>query len=261
MVVGSQRRAPVARVGVLARVGGFALAGLVGVAGLAGCRGDEGEAWDESVAAYVGEVAITEAEIDAVVVDLRDDLGAEIEAELDRLADELDPQELAEREQRRYGELRDQLEVTRTRMIEMRILTEAATAYAEAEGLAVPDPSIEFQAGELGLGTDSAYVRLVAEFYAALSVLQVESEPVAPTEADQREVYDNLVAEGLTTASFEEAQAVLTQEVIGEQVGLRNLMAEAVERADVRVSPRYDLVYRVPVPLGSGESWLALPLR
>jgi hypothetical protein len=49
--------------------------------------------------------------------------------------------------------------------------------------------------------------------------------------------------------------------VLGEAVGMRDLLADVVERADVRVNPEYDLVYRVPVRLGElGETWLGLPL-
>ena len=31
--------------------------------------------------------------------------------------------------------------------------------------------------------------------------------------------------------------------------------------AKVRVNPRFDFVYKVPVPVGSGQSWLEIPLR
>jgi DNA primase large subunit len=237
----------------------LALAG--GLAGLAGCTdGGDGDQWDDAVAAYVGTVAITEAEVDAVAADLRSELGEEIENELARLAGDMDEAQLTEHERQRYGELDEQIAVTRTRIIEMRILTEAGRAYVREEGLALPEPAIEFQAGELELDVDSAYVRVVAEFFAVMAVVQEQIEPTAPTEADQREIHDHLVADGLTTVPFEEAREVLNQEVLGEPVGIRNLLRNIVERADVRVKPDYDLVYRVPVTLGSSETWLGLPL-
>jgi hypothetical protein len=238
-----------------------ALAALA-LAGITGCT-DDGDSWDESVAAYVGETAITEAEVDAVVGEVRAEITAELERELENLADELDEEALAARREERFGQLDEQVAVTRTRVLEMRILTEATDRYIAAEGLdppEVPQAAIEQQAEDLGLPPENAYVHVVADFLATLAVLQATSEPVAPTEADQREVYDNLVAAGLTTAPFEQAQPILDQDLLGQPVAMRNLLAEVVERAGVRVSPEYDLVYRVPVPIGSGESWLALPL-
>jgi hypothetical protein len=52
----------------------------------------------------------------------------------------------------------------------------------------------------------------------------------------------------------------LGEQVLGEPVAMRNLLAEAVDRTTVHLNPRYLLVYRVPVPLGNTQSWLDLPL-
>jgi hypothetical protein len=241
-----------------------ALAGLLlaaVLAGLGACTDDDGDGWDTAVAAYVGQTAITEAEVDTVASDVRGELSEEIQNELAGLAGQLDEAQLAERERQRYAELDDQMAVTRTRIIEMRILTEAARGYIQREGLAQPAPALEHQASQLGLDVDSAYVRVVAEFYAALGVVQEQSQPAAPTEQDQLEVYEHLVADGLTTVPFEEAREVLNQEVLGEPVGIRNLLRNIVDQADVRVNPEYDLVYQVPVSLGSNQSWLGLPLE
>jgi hypothetical protein len=236
---------------------------LAAAAASAGCT-DDGDDWeDDAVAAYVGDTAITEAELDAVADDLRAEIGAEIERELTDLAGELDEAELAERREQRYGELDQQIAVNRTRTLEMRILTEAADRYIAAEGLEppeVPQTAVDQQADDLGLSPDSAYVQVVTRFFGTLGVLQATTEPVPPSVADQREVHEHLVADGLTTVPFEEAQPALNQELIGRPVAMRNLLAEVLERAEVRVSPAYELVYRVPVPVGSGQSWLALPL-
>jgi hypothetical protein len=254
MTVRRWRRAAAALLGVLA---------LGALAGFGGCGGG-GDDWDDdAIIAYVGDVEITEAEVDAVAEDLRAEIGAEIESELDRRAaeGELTDEELAEYEDKRYSQLRDQVAVTRTRVIEMRILTTAATSYAQDEGIAVPDPPIEMQADELGLSPESAYVQVVAGFFAVMSQLQAVAAPEPPTEQDQREVHTHMVEDGMTTTTFEEAQEVLNEEVLGEAVGMRNLLADILERADVRVNPEYDLVYRVPVRLGElGETWLGLPL-
>lgn len=242
---------------------GAALLLAAALAGAAGCTDGDGDSWDDTVAAYVGEVAITEADVDRVAGTVREEISAEIEAELLRRAEEMDEEELAAYREERFGQLDQQMAQTRTRVIEMRVLTEAADRYIAAEGLdppQLPQAAIEQQAAELGLAADSPYVRLVTEFLATLAVLQAASEPAPPTGADQRQVYDHLVEEGLTTTPFEEARAVLTEELMGEPVGMRNLLAEVVQQAEVRVSPAYNLVYEIPVTVGSGESWLDLPL-
>lgn len=237
---------------------------LAAPAALAGCS--DGDSWDDDIAAYVGETEITEAQVDQVVGDLGGELRAELEQELDqRTADgELDQQSRAAEERQRLGELEERVATAHNRVLEMRILTEAGIQYAAEVGLEVPaqpsDRAIDRQAEELELDPGNSYIRVVAHFLGVLTALQNTVEPVAPTEADQRELYDNLVAEGLTSSTFREAQAVLTEEVMGEPVAMRNLLVAAVGRAEVRVNPEYDLAYRVPVPLGEQESWLSVPL-
>src|SRR5690606_36078127 len=98
-------------------------------------------------------------------------------------------------------------------------------------------------------------------FFAVMAILQAEAEAVEPTESDQREVHEHLVEAGLTTTTVEEAQPVLTAQLVGLQVAIRNFLREALDQAQVWGHPRYDLVYRVPVPVGGGESWLGVPLR
>jgi hypothetical protein len=239
-----------------------AMAGVLALGSLLACTDDDDGWADDSVAAYVGDLPITEAELDAVAGDLRDEIGPQIENELEILAEDgtLTEQELADHEERRFGEMEQQVGINRTRSLEMRILTEAVIRHAEAEGLTIPEPAIEQQAFELELAEDNRYVGVVAGFFAAMAALQANTESAPPTEEDQREVYDHLVEAGLTTASFEEAQPVLTEELMGRQANLRSQLLEVVAQADVRVNPRYDLVYRVPVPVGSGESWLNVPL-
>jgi parvulin-like peptidyl-prolyl isomerase len=231
----------------------IAVLGLAGLAGLAACRADP------AVAAYVGDVRITEAEVDQVVDDLRAEVGGSIEQELADLAEELDQAALAEQEAQRFGELERQLAAVRTQVVEMRVITVAATGYAQREQLAVPDPDRAQVGTDLGLPADSSYVAVVAEFVAVRDALRDSVEPVPPTEADQREVYENLVAEGLT-ASFAQVRPELDEQLLGRPVALRNLLTELVTQADIQLNPRYDLVYRVPVQIGNAQTWLGVPL-
>jgi hypothetical protein len=242
-----------------------ALLGLLAVAGLAACRADP------AVAAYVDDVRITEAEVDeaaaeraqALVVE-SDTALAELEVQLDERVGSDDgftaedaAEQLAQAREQAAEQLDQRTTNTRDDVVTMRILTELATSYAEAQGLDLPAPDYPLIADEFQMSADSSYVRIAAEFFAARSALASALEPAAPTETDQREMYDNLIAQGVT-GTFEEAQQVLTVEQVGEPVALRNLIVAEVEAADLHVNPRYAPIYQVLVPLGNLQSWLTV---
>jgi len=227
--------------------------GLLALAVLAGCRADP------AVAAYVDGARITEAEVDQVIDELRAEVGGSIEDELAELAGELDEAALAERETQQFDQLEQQLGAVREQVVELRVLTEAGTRYAEQEGIAVPAADLAQVGTDFGLSPDSSYVAVVAEFVAVRDALRDSVEPEPPTEADQREVYEHLVADGLTVP-FEQVRPELNEQLLGDPVAFRNLLTEAVERADIQLNPRYQLVHRVPVQIGSTQTWLGVPL-
>jgi hypothetical protein len=223
---------------------------LAGLAGSAHPVGASPCLTDPAVAASVSEVPITEAELDGTVAEVRDGLQALV-------AENLPDADAAERAQ----ELAVRIDAERHAVLQRRIMTEATAAYASAHGLALPAPDLAFTAGQYELSTESEYVRVVAEYQAAMTALEGSVvAPAVPTEADQREVYDNVVAQELTQTSFEEAQPMLGQELLGGPVALRNLIATVVDEADVCVSERYELAHRVPVPIGGEQSWLSVPI-
>jgi hypothetical protein len=244
-----------------------ALLGVLAVAGLAACRADP------TVAAYVDDVRITEAEVDQAAAERGQALAVESDAALAELELQLGErvgsddgftaedaaEQLAQAREQEGERLGEQAGSTRDNVVTMRILTEVAASYAEAAGLEVPAPDYPLIANEFQMSPDSAYVRIAAEFFAARSALASSLEPAAPTEADQREMYDNLIAQGVT-GTFEEAQQVLTVEQVGGAVALRNLIVAEVEAADLQVNPRYAPIYQVLVPLGNLQSWLTVPL-
>ncbi|MPZ25986.1 MAG: hypothetical protein GEV12_05935 [Micromonosporaceae bacterium] len=201
----------------------IAVLGLLALAGLAACRADP------AVAAYVDDQRITEAEVDQVT---------------DQLRELVEPSQLSA--------LRDQV-------VEMRVLTEVAGGYAEQAGLTVPAPDPAQLGAGVGLPPDHPYVQVRAGFEAVMGALRGSVAPVPPTEADQREVYDQLAAEGLTVP-FEQVRPDLNEQLLGEPVALRNLLIDVVGRADIRLNPRYDLVHLVPVTVGNGQVWLGVPL-
>jgi hypothetical protein len=205
---------------------------------------------DPAVAASVGAVTITEAEVDATV--------AEVRGALENLvAENLPDADPAEREQ----EVALRVDAERSAVLERRVLTEATLAYAAGGGLQLPPPDLAAAAAAYALSTESDYVRMIAEYEAVMAGLEgAVLAPAVPTEADQREVYGNVVAQGLTETPFAQAQPMLNQELLGGPVALRNLIAAVVGEADICVGPRYHLAHRVPVPIGGEQSWLSVPI-
>jgi hypothetical protein len=226
------------------------------LAGLVACTGNP--VVDDSVVAKVGDVEITEEEVDAVADDLRQELGGEIENELAELADEVDEAALADHRERRYGELEDQVSVTRTRVIEMKILTEATAQYLTEEVLQLGEQERAVVADDLGLPPDNGYVEVVAEFFMHLNRLQAQAQPAEPTEEDLHEVYDHLQVRDKPV--FSEARETLMQAGIEQPLGMRNLLLEVLDQVGVEVNPSYNLVYQVPVPVGGAQSWVGVPL-
>jgi hypothetical protein len=210
------------------------------VGGLAACRADP------AVAAYVDGAQITEARVDETMAGLRE-----------VLLGQTDPQA----EPAAAAEVDDRLSVLRDRVVEMLILTEAANRYAAQAQVEVAEPDPAGLAPQIGLAADHPYVAVVAAHRAVIDALREQVEPVEPSEADQREVYDNLVVAGLTTASFEEVRQVLTGEVLGEVVALRDLLRQVVDAVDIQLNPRYQLTYQIPIRLGEVEvNALGVPL-
>lgn len=205
---------------------------------------------DPALAASVREVPITQAEIDGAVAQVRDALESLVAEELPDAGEAARAQELAVR-----------IDAERHAVLQRRILAEATQAYAAEHALALPPPDLAGTAAKYGLSPDSGYVQVVAEHEAAMAGLAAAAlAPAVPTEADQREVYENVVAQGLTQTPFEQAQPMLGQEVLGGPVALRNLIAAVVDAAEICLNPRYELAHRVPVPIAGEQSWLSVPI-
>jgi hypothetical protein len=260
-----QRRFRSTSVAKLTVAGGVVVAAAVAVALVVylGSRDDPAEPeqpWDDTVAAYVGEVAITEEEVDAVIAELRQAREPAAREVPEDQAEGLDEAAQAAIVDDQLAELDARMALDRDRVIQMRILTEAGTRHADQTGLTIPPPEVDHLAEDIGLEPENAYVVVAAEFFAVMNALQETVVPVEPTEEDQREVHDHLVADGLTSTTFEQAKPQLTRDAIGDPVALRNLLVEVVDQAGIRVNPRHDPVYRVAVPIGEGATWLAVPL-
>jgi hypothetical protein len=233
----------------------IAVVALLAVAGLSACRASP------AVAAYVGDLEISEEQVTGLVTDVRTSFESELETELQGLADRLTEEQLADFRTRGADEIDTRLEGIRSQVVEMMILTEAGRRHAEANGLTIPPPDPAPLAADLRLDEDHPYVSLFAEFISVMGTLSANSTPGQPSEADQREVFENLRVDGQQLPQpFEEVQRFLTAEALGSAVGLRDLLVQVVGEAEVTVNPRYQLVYRVPVQLGQADSWLGVPI-
>jgi hypothetical protein len=244
--------------GRLRRLAAVAALAVLASAGLAACESDP------SVAAYVDGTEISEEQVNGVVDALRTTYRQELEDELTGLAgfDDVTEAELVEFREDGLAEIGTQLDAARDRVLLFLVLTEVATRFAADEGLSFPDPDLAAAAEQTGLPQEHPYVEVLATFNAVVgTVLQARVEPGEPTEADQREVYDNLRIDGATLdVQFEEMQEFLTAEVLAVPVGIRNLLEQMLDQVEVRVQPGYTLEYQVPVTVGPARSHLGVPI-
>lgn len=226
--------------------------------GLVACQSDP------AVAAYVGDTEISEARVDGVVDALRTTYQGELEDELAGLTEGTDEETLSQYRADGRADIENRLGDARERVLMFLVLTEATERYIEGldgEEISIPDPDLAPVAEQQQLPEDHPYVQVEADFRATVgAVVRTQVEPAEPNEADQREVFDHVPAENRQDVQFEDVQPLLTADLLGTAVGIRDLLALMVEQAEVRVQPGYDLVYQVPVNLGGVSSWLGVPI-
>lgn len=189
--------------------------------GFTACRADP------AVAAYVDETRITETEMDQATAGIREVLA------------EGAPQSSPE-------QINQQLELVRESALTLRIVTELATSYARQQGTEIPAADPAAVASRVGLAPDHPFVAVVAQYDAAVGALRQGLAPVAPSEADQRQLYDRLIQAGLPPQPFEVVAQQLTVDSVGAVVAERDLIRELAADAQIQVNPRYRPVYRVP---------------
>ncbi|HEX5597460.1 MAG TPA: hypothetical protein VFX61_15790 [Micromonosporaceae bacterium] len=142
------------------------------------------------------------------------------------------------------------------------VLRHVAADHAETQGLSVPDVDPVALAEQRGLPPNSRVAELMAEFSVAVGAIEQLAKPAAPTEVDQREAHSHVTLQGQPVSDeFDSVQQFFNEEQMGRAVGLRNLLNELLEQAEVSINPVYgDLTFRVPVRIGQADSWLAVPL-
>jgi hypothetical protein len=170
-------------------------------------------------------------------------------AEADRIVDEVRPQI-------RDGQER---EVTNS-VVRMLVLREAALRYAQRQGITVPPADAGAFAEQQGLPPGIRFTQLAAEYDNAMRAVQATAKAAPPSEDDQREAYRNASANGPVAESFESVRQFFGPEQLGQAVGIRDLIVQVIAQSNVRLNPRFDLDYQVPVTIGQVPTWLSVDL-
>ncbi|MEN3306618.1 MAG: hypothetical protein V7603_2820 [Micromonosporaceae bacterium] len=212
------------------------VAGALGLATLTGCRLETGSA------AYVGATRVSQQQVEDMLAAYQRDGGS---------------LQTADRPQAR-----------RSVTAEM-VFVAVARRFATEKGYATPAFDYAAAATQSSLPASDPYLRMHVQAVSYQQLLLQNSAAVTPTEADYREIYQRLVAGGLT-ASYQQIKPELQQiNGIGAGLGLRNALTAAAKRYGVELNPLYgDIEYPlvrvsgtsggtfvlVAVPLGSGGS-------
>lgn len=211
------------------RLASICVVAALGLAGLTGCRSDPG------VAAYVDSTTFSDAEISAI-------------------AEEFASRVPEEQRERIVRDLKDQV-------LHFMILGKVAGDYARAEGISLPTPDPDSLAQQQGIPAGLRLTDILAEYSAALSGLLAAAQPIEPTEADKLEAYRNTtVGDRPLAQPYNEVKQAFSTETMGPSLGLRQMLGDALDDVDIRVNPRYDAVFRLPLQIETARSWLGVDL-
>jgi hypothetical protein len=211
-----------------------AIAGALALAGAAACRSQP------TVAAYVGDAQLTNAQVEQIFHEFKD------------------PQI----QQQHAGDIREIV-------VSDFVLTEVGRRIATEHGITVQAPDLSrYQDTAQGDGVplDSGFIRSLAGADATMAALASIVTPQAPSEADQREVYEIIQAEaqrvGQAIPPFEQVQSQIDSPQMRSAFGIRPLVRDAVKNYQVVVNPRYQPI-GIPVPftLGQLTTQLVVPLQ
>jgi hypothetical protein len=205
------------------RAAGLAVLLLLAGLGLAGCRSQPG------VAAYVGTTEYSEEQVEAIVDEVRDQV---VEGRLGNV---------------------------RRDVLSWLVLSDLGRRVAAEQRITVPAPDYQGIAEQARLPAGTALARAYADWVAVANTLIQRVQPVPPTEADIRAIYDVLrdsgrLPEGM---SLQEVAAQVNNTGTAQLVGLRNLLAQAAARHELTINPRYRPLTvslgELPLPLAAGS--------
>ena len=130
---------------------------------------------------------------------------------------------------------------TQQDVAKMYVLRDVAKRIADAKGWKPQHLDRAAIAQQLRLKSDSKYVALRADVEEYLGALVQNADPVAPTDADLRDVYDRAKAAGLVQQgqTFEAIKSQIDSPQLRSALGARKLLTDAVKKYHVTVNPRY----------------------
>ncbi len=214
------------------RVAVTALAAALATTGLSACDRQPG------IAAYVGDVRITEERVDAIYDEARDRLSADAlkaaraAAEAANRTPPVDAPPV-------------KMPITREDVVTSLVGIEVLRQIVRERNLPVQPVQAEQVAEQIKLPADTEYVRAAAEYNGYLGAFAQTVQPAAITDADLRAVYDKLGAAGAPDRpgdSFEDFKNSVNpedREVLAQRLGLRDAIAEAAGGSGNRINPRY----------------------
>jgi hypothetical protein len=193
---------------------------LLGAAVLSGCRSEPG------IAAYVGDLKITEKQVNEVVTDA--------------------------------GPPKTILGNIRQQTVSWLVVGEVARRHAAANGFTVEKPDYGQVAEQLQVPADKKIVKIYGDLVAAVDALYVQAKPVQPTPADLQAIYDQQAAAGQVPpgTTLEAFAASIDMDKLGRLLGLRNALRDAAKAYHVVVNPKYRPLV---MPLGGLEVPLSSP--
>ena len=203
------------------RVALVAALAVLGAAVLAGCRSQP------NVAAYVGDMKITEDRVNRIV------------------------------DEDKAGVNKGSLGTGRQEVVRWLVVGEVARRLAGERGIAIEAPDYTAMAQEAQIPPDAQVARVYGDWLVAIRALYGKAEPVQPSEQDLREIYGQLVADGSVEPGtpFEQVVGRIDPARLAPVLGLRNMLRDAAKRYHVVINPKYrPLVLPlngVPLPLSS----------
>jgi hypothetical protein len=203
------------------------------VSGLAACRSEP------TVAAYVGQDRITEDRVSGVL-------------------DEANKNKIT------VAQGQPASEIKRQDVVDTLVGLDVMRQIAKKRGL-TPTPLDSAQVAQaVGLKAEAEYVALYTEYRGLLNAAGASGKPAQPTEADLRDVYNRLTAGGANPngASFEQFAGSISQQdqqVLAQNIGLRNDLAPEIAKLSTVVNPKYT-VPELPLVSAKGPDGQPLPL-
>jgi hypothetical protein len=196
-----------------------AVLAVLGVVALTGCR------TQPTVAAYVGDTRITEAQVNEVV-------------------DEVKPQV----DKGSLGRARQEV-------VSWLVMGRVADQLVRDRGYPVAQPDYDALAQAARLPAKTKLSRVYGDLFVRMDALSNKLPPAQPTPADLRAIYEAQRAAGSIPPdmTYEQAVSQIDPDQIARLVGLRNELRDQAVRMHVSVNPKYR---PLTLPLGA----LAVPL-